>query len=181
MPDESIEKQVIDLMQEDQAWEDGMSQAIALIKQEDFEAAMLRLQDLAKLAEDGRPHYIAMAAERLGYCLHKTGRLAEAEAQYRIALSFCTRKPLDTVVPEKYKRLPENLKPSYDKLVKLGRRTHALNNRRVLARVQDGYEKLLVEQARPADMEELRKITDEHLRHMSQYDYPELNEQETES
>lgn len=72
------------------AWSECYFEALGLISAEEYSDAIKALNEAESRVDSFKTVNRAQIAERLGYCYHKSGNLAEAERYYELALTFAT-------------------------------------------------------------------------------------------
>ncbi len=155
MPDEFMDD-FIARMENFHSWSDMYFESLKLIKNDDLTGAIATLRKAEKAAESEKPTSAAQTAERLGYCLHQKGTIDEAESYYRKALAYCAMDPVSPITPEQYEAAGP-IKGELDRLQKLGNQAFAKATREVLDKCLENYSKLLNEQGRHKDAQDLKQ------------------------
>ncbi len=155
MPDEFMDD-FITRMENFHSWSDMYFESLKLIKNDDLTGAIATLRKAEKAAESEKPTSAAQTAERLGYCLHQEGTIDEAESYYRKALAYCAMDPVSPITPEQYEAAGP-IKGELDRLQKLGNQAFAKATREVLDKCLENYSKLLNEQGRHKDAQDLKQ------------------------
>jgi hypothetical protein len=154
MPDEFMDDFVA-RMENFHSWSDMYLEALKLIKSNDLVAAIGTLRQAEKAAETEKPTSAAQTAERLGFCLHQESFFGEAESYYRKSIAYCAMDPVSPITQEQYDSAGP-IQGELDRLQKLGNQAYAKATREVLAKVLENYSKLLIEQGRKKDAEDLK-------------------------
>jgi len=154
MPDEFMDDFVA-RMENFHSWSDMYLEGLKLIKSNDLVAAIATLKKAEKAAETEKPTSAAQTAERLGYCLHQEKFFGEAESYYRKSLAYCAMDPVSPITKEQYDSAGP-IQGELDRLQKLGNQAYAKATREVLNNVLENYGKLLIEQGRNKDADDLK-------------------------
>ncbi|CAN5699543.1 hypothetical protein BH10CYA1_BH10CYA1_05220 [soil metagenome] len=154
MPDEFMDDFVA-RMENFHSWSDMYLESLKLIKSNDLDAAIVALRQAEKAAETEKPTSAAQTAERLGYCLHQKQLFGEAESYYRKAIAYCAMDPVSPITKEQYDSAGP-IQVELDRLQKLGNQAYAKATREVLNKVLENYSKLLTDQGRKKDAEDLK-------------------------
>ncbi len=154
MPDDFMDDFVA-RMENFHSWSDMYLESLKLIQNNELTKAIATLKQAEKAAETEKPTSAAQTAERLGYCLHQEQFFGEAESYYRKAISYCAMDPVSPITKEQYDSAGP-IKGELDRLQKLGNQTFAKATREVLNKVLENYSKLLTEQGRNKDAEDLK-------------------------
>ncbi len=154
MPDDFMDDFVA-RMENFHSWSDMYLESLKLIKSNDLATAIATLRQAEKAAETEKPTSAAQTAERLGYCLHQEQFFGEAESYYRKSLAYCAMDPVSPITKEQYDSAGP-IQGELDRLQKLGNQAYAKATREVLNKVLENYSKLLIEQSRKKDAEDLK-------------------------
>lgn len=168
MSDEFMENFVA-RMENFHSWSDMYFDALKLISDNNFAAAIELLRRAEKAAETEKPTSAAQTAERLGYSLHHEGFYAEAESYYRRALAYCAMDPVSPITKEQYDAAGP-IQGELDRLQKLGNQGFARATREVLNKCLVNYTKLLTEQGRSKDAADLQSQIEAQEDALSIYD-----------